>query len=338
MVCLKFRGTGRATIGADGCVRGASSGRHYRGVFVFECGEPDSADGAVAVSDGSIVASGMTITGNTITWGSESVKRTAYGLEIRIPESKQLQINGLRLRVSDIGRADRTQVVAATAEKTRVFRLVGGCVSRVTVDGDVHLHLARFPALSAESLDLSTSGNSSATLFGDLAVQRLRITANGHSTVGGAVAMIRAEEATLDTYGNSVVKDVCVLSWLSAYAHHHSTLCAAVADKNLAHDEQSGNATCRISRLDDASIRETAARLASLSELPTNAGRRTFASMVRPTVPLASLGRVGPMPSAGSSAAASASAPDESPADDGRKKRRFDTVKTETPVKKEPTE
>lgn len=272
---LKFRGTDHVTIDASGTVRGAGAGERDHNMFVFTSGDGSSSgDGNVIVSNGSIsigggsfVSSGMTMCDNKITWGSsESVKRTSYGLEIRLPESKQIDINGKRLRVSDIMRGNTTTPTDVKPEKVRVFRIAprNVKVSRIVVESNVKLQAHRFAALSAASLDVVTNGNSKLTLAGSFAVQRLRASTNGNSTLCGADEIF-AQEATLDSNGNSTLKDVNALGRLSANSNGNSSLHAAVADKNLADSDRSGNSKCSVSRMDDASILAATLALSALS-------------------------------------------------------------------------
>lgn len=308
---IQFAGSGTFSIAADGTVSGVT--RHFQSatVVTFYCEDEAEGGGGSGSSNitlggdsyeyntsgnifssGSVFAggsstfmsSGMTMTDGCVRWGSSmSVKKTGYGLALKMPPTSQIDVNGKRFLVSALltGLAAATPLVEAPKPK-QTWKIVGGDVQKIKVEGRCTVKLARFPALSKKKLEVTTYGDSTFTFGENFAVDDLIVETHNNSTCHGNGTLART--ATLTAGGNSSMQNVGATGYVTANAHGNASLNANATNVGAVDKNATGNASCRITLMNDDALVAATLALSALEALPTTPPPRT-AVAVTSTVP-----------------------------------------------------
>jgi len=286
--CIRFVGSGKITINSLGYVEGASSHTVKNNTVTFECGAGVGGGVTITNSFGGIGNSfsgsvssfsggSMSVSDGIVQWGSSvSVQKTSTGLKVNMPETSILSLNGKRFRVSALMSGDTVTADDLPQEKEKKYHIATGDVKKIIVEGGCKLLLKRFGRLSAAHLDITATSNADVKLDKDFAVEELRVTTSGNSMLT-SVSCGAIRNATLNASGNSSQRSLNILGTLDATSSGNSSIRVGVADKNKVNDAVSGNATCKVYRIDDETILETTK---ILSMLASGSARTPFSSSI----------------------------------------------------------
>jgi hypothetical protein len=285
---LIFKGTGKVEVSADGTIKNAFSCEKERSALVVNCGEDDGSGVVISnfgsvtnfASGGSFVGQrnivvgsgggrGFSMSNGVVSWGDEtSVKKRSFGLEVKIPISKQIEINGARYNVQDIVNGsfgNQSKVEEEKKKKIKIYRIESGCITQIYSNGNSTVFVRRFPFLTKSDLRVMTSGDSKVYFEKDFAVANFRGGAVGDSSIGDTNG-ISVRTAKLNARGDSFITGINCLGELVAQASGDAKIVARVADRNLSEEKVGGDATCSITRLGEDGILKTTLCLSLLDE------------------------------------------------------------------------